>query len=148
MTDPLTMKTNVTVEVHDAVTGELLAIHRRHNLVTLAGRNLVRDALNGTSTKLAVTAIAVGTGGTAAASGQTALVTETNRSGTSQRSVSDGVMTAQRYLGTNDANGQTLKEAGIFCGSVMFARVVFPDVVKTSASTVTITWSVSIGAGA
>jgi hypothetical protein len=140
---------NVTVEVHDAVTGALVSSEQIHNLVTLAGRNLVRDALNGTktTTAMAITAVAVGTEQTAPSSGQTGLSTQVNTGGISQRVVSSGVLTIQRYLGSGDANGNSISEAGIFCDSVMFARVTFAPVAKTTSVTLTITWSVTIGDG-
>ena len=143
--DVIGLKTNVVIEARDP-SGRLVNRIRRHNLVTLAGRNLIRDALNGTVAGIGLDKVAVGTGSTAVAPEQTALVAEADRGPISQRVLDDGSLTVQRYLTTADANGVSIQEAGLFAGSVMLARVVFPEVAKTSDLTVTITWTVSIGA--
>lgn len=48
-------------------------------------------------------------------------------------------------LTTSQAVGQTLREVGLFMGNgQMFARQVHPDIVKTSAITVTYTWRIAV----
>ena len=143
--DSLAMGVNVTVEVHDAATGALVHSEQVHNLVTRVGMNAVRDALNGSQNSIGITHVAVGTGSAVPSEAHTGLGTEVNRGTTSQRIVTDGSLTIQRFLGSQDVNGQTLVEAGLFIGTLMFARATFNPLTKSAAATVTLTWTITIG---
>lgn len=139
---------NLLVDVHDAATGELLEHHAEHNLVTLAGRNLVRDLLN-EGTDSGLTHLAVGSGTTAAAAEDTALVAEVARDTFTKRATTDGVLTLTYFLGTASANGSTLTEAGLFnagTAGTLFARAVHDAIAKSSSVTITYTWQITIGA--
>lgn len=139
---------NVVVTVRDAETGDVVETHEEHNLVTLAGRNLVRDLLN-EATDTGLNYFAIGTGTTAAAEGDTALGAEVIRDVFTARSATDGVLTISFFLSSASANGSALTEAGIFTQStagVLFARAVHPAINKTSSVTVTYTWAITIGA--
>ncbi len=138
----------LVVDVRDAATGEILETHEEHNLVTLAGRNLVRDLLNEAS-DTGLNYFAIGTGTAAAAEGDVALGAEVVRDVFTQRSAADGVLTIAYFLSSATANGSDLTEAGLFTLSTagtMFARAVHPAITKTSSVTVTYTWAITIGA--
>jgi hypothetical protein len=91
--------------------------------------------------------MAVGTGTTAAAVGNTALVTELDRNALSSTTVSTNTV---QYSGTWAAGDGTgaLTEAGIFNASsagTMLARTVFSVVNKGASDQVTITWTITVG---
>ncbi len=144
----LDYRVNVTIEQVDAVTGRLLARERVHNLVTLAGRNLARDLLVGDATAT-LTHFALGTGTTSVVAGDTALETEVYRDVITQTSTSDGEVEVKQYLSSTEANGSSLSEAGLLTastGGVLFARVTYTPIAKTSSIAVSFTWTVTIGA--
>lgn len=58
---------------------------------------------------------------------------------------STGELLVTGALTTSQANGQDLREVGIFMGNgQMFARQVHPTITKTSAITVTYTWRIAV----
>lgn len=141
---------NVLIEVHDAVTGELLHEQTHHNLVVDAGLNLLRDWLDGDA-PTPPSHLAVGTGSTAPAAAQTALVAEVHRLAITQKiGTVSKTQTFKTYLPSTAANGSTLAEAALLnagSGGTMFARtLITPTIVKTSAIQVTITWDVALAA--
>lgn len=139
-------RANVTIEVHDAVTGALLSRERQHNLVVSAGRNLIRDLLNGTSSA-ALTHFALGSGSTAVAATDVALQTEVFRDALTQKTPDAAKLTCKYYLATGSANGHTLREAGLLTAAALgtlYARVALASpVVKTSSIAVTFTWELT-----
>lgn len=150
MRETVGLMVNVKIEVHDAATGELLHEQAHHNLVVDAGLNLLRDWLDGDA-PTPPSHLAVGTGSTAPAASQTALVAEVHRLAITQKvGTVSKVQTYKTYLPSTAANGSTLAEAGLFnasSGPVMFARtLISPTIVKTSAIQVTFTWDVTLAA--
>lgn len=139
---------NLTIDVQDASTGELLHRDELHNLVTLAGRNLVRDLLN-EATDGGLTHLGVGSGDVAVAASDTALVAELLRDLFTKRTPGDGALTLTYFLGSTAANGSTLQEAGLFTAATagtLFARAVHEPIAKSASITVTYTWQVTITA--
>lgn len=140
---------NVTIEVHDAITGELLHREQQHNLVTLVYRNLIRDFMNGTPATGAISHFAVGTSATAPGPNDVALGTEVFRDVVTKRTPDAGKLTIQYYLGSTSANGNTLQEAGLWnagSGGTLAARVTYQPIIKTASITATFTWDVIINA--
>lgn len=134
----------LTVEVEDAVTGKVLERHQYKNLVVTAGRNLLRDLLNDSS-PAGLTHFGIGTGTTAVAASDTALVAEiTPRATVTSKTTDSAKLTVKYYLPSGTANGNTITEAGVFnasSGPTMYARVVLASsIVKTSAIAVTFQW--------
>lgn len=143
----MTLSANVTIDVldHRQLPGQrVIRTRRRHNLVTLSGRNLVRDLLLGGGDPL--DEFAVGIDGAEAASSDTALGNEKYRDLLTQTSAGSGLLTVKFYLPSTAANGMTLREAGIFANDVLFARVTHPDEVKNSSTGIVYSWQISIGA--
>lgn len=115
------------------------------NLVVTAGKEFVASRMAGTSAGV-MSHMAVGTSTTAAAAGQTALVSESARVALGSTSVSAAVVT---YVATFPAGTGTaaLTEAAILnasSGGTMLCRTVFSVVNKGSSDAMTITWTVTV----
>ena len=92
--------------------------------------------------------MAVGTGGTAAAAGDTALGTELDRNALTSRTDATNVVTYVGNWAGGDATSATIQEAGIFNASsvgTMLARATFTAINKGASDTLAITWTVTIG---
>lgn len=138
---------NVTITVREG--DRVVSSQTVHNLVVTGGRNLLRDLLRGSyEGNPALRHIAVGTSNTAPAAGQSALVAEVYRQVIIGMSVTEGSLNVQGYLGTSEANGETLKEAALFnVEGLMVARALFEaEVVKTESLTVSLSWDLNISA--
>ena len=128
--------------------GELKMEQRVSNLVVDAGEAHIADRLSTTPTGNAMSHMAIGTGSTAAAFGDTALGAETDRNALTSATDSANVVT---YVGTwnaGDGTNAALREAGIFNAAsvgTMLARAVYANIDKQAADTLTITWTVTIG---
>ena len=122
-----------------------------HNAITDVGLTLLVDRLiNQDSTTSRLTHFAVGTGVTASADSDTALVTEVYSDQiTYQADVSTGQVTFMCYIPTAYPTTQPVNigEAGLFNASVagtLFARVLISPVVnKTNTISMTLTWNVT-----
>lgn len=141
----------VTGEVHLQLfgpDGELKTERRTRNLVVDAGENHIADQLSSSPGGAAMGWMAIGTGSTAAAFGDTALGAEVDRNALTSRTDSTNVVT---YVGTwaaGDGTNAALREAGIFNAvstGTMLARAVYANIDKQAADTLTITWTVTIG---
>ena len=145
----LKMATNVSWYAHDVITGAIVASGEAHNLVTNAGLNLVRDLLDGDSVA-GITHFAVGTGSAVVTALDTALDNEVFRGGVTSRDTSAQQLIVKYYLGSTEANGSILTEAGLLnasSGGTLFARVLLtPAINKNSAIAVTFSWSINLGA--
>ena len=138
-------KGHVRVTITDA-RGHIVEQFEQRNLVVTAGRNLLRDFLNNTA-PTGLTHIALGTDATASDATQTALVAEVYRDLITSRATDVGQLTLTLYLGTTQANGNTLREVGLFNAAslgTMYARVpLASSIAKTSAIAVTFTWTLT-----
>lgn len=150
----LRARVNLVIDVHDAKSGELLRRDERHNLATLAGRNLIRDLLfwkdaSDDPRPSGLNFFATGTGATAPAAGDTTLGVEVFRDVVTNRVKTDGQLVLKYFLASTDANGNTLTEAGLFGNGAtatadsgtLYARATFTGIVKTSAIAVTFAWT-------
>lgn len=123
--------------------------HFHENLVVSAGlahiASRIKDNTSGTSYN-----IAIGTGTTATAVGQTALTTESARGASTVTLVTTTYSNdSVQYVTTFAAGVGTaaITEAGIFnaaSGGTMLCRTVFPVINKGSLDTLTITWKLVI----
>lgn len=145
----LKMTCNVHWHAYDVTTGDIVASGEAHNLVTSAGLNLVRDLLDGDSVA-GITHFAVGTGTAAVTALDTALGSEVFRDNVTSRETTPQQLTVKYYLGSAEANGSALSEAGLAnasSGGTLFARVLLTPVInKSSAIAVTFSWSINLGA--
>jgi len=115
------------------------------NLVVTTGKNYIASRMKDASAT-AMTHMAVGTGSTAAAAGNTALGTETGRVALTSTTVSTNNVA---YVATFPAGTGTgaLTEAGILNASssgTLLCRTVFSVINKASADTLGITWTVTV----
>lgn len=131
--------------VHRDLAGRTIKVARRKNLITNLGLNLVRDLLDGTATDTGgINYVALGSGSTAPAAGDTALANETFRKQvTQQATAGTGKLTTTLYVAPSEAVG-AIAELGWFIGATavagsgrLVARVLYEHT-KTSAESLTI----------
>lgn len=145
--DTVTLTGKLIIKINDDVVREV------PNLVTTAGKGLIASRLASASDGV-VTHMAIGTGTTAAAAGDTALVTEVTRQAvdTSGGTVSTNTITYTRTFAADDPDitapaTTAVTEAGLFTASssgTMLARTVFAVVNKGEADSMTISWVITI----
>ena len=115
------------------------------NLVVTAGKNLIASRLKDT-TDDAMTHMAIGTGTTAAAAGDTALGTEAGRVALTSTTVTNNAVAYVATFGAGTGTG-AITEAGLFNASSagdMLCRTVFSVINKGAADTLGITWTVTV----
>ncbi len=139
LTDALEMKGHLAIALNGEVVQEV------PNLVVTAGKNYVASRMKD-ATATAMSHMAVGSGSTAAAAGDTALGSQLSRIALTSTTVSSNEIT---YVATFAAGSGTgaVTEAGIFNASssgTMLCRTVFSVVNKGSADSMTITWVVTV----
>jgi hypothetical protein len=145
--DGLSIIGHVHLQLFDEF-GNLKHEQETNNLVVTAGKNHIADQLSSAPGGGAMSHMAIGTGSSAAAAGDTALGTETDRNALTSRTDATNVVT---YVGTwapGDGTSAVLREAGIFnagAAGTMLARVVYSNIDKQAGDTLTITWTVTVG---
>jgi len=138
--DNLALTGALSIAINDEV------VQETNNLVVTAGKEWVADRMSDANTVM--THMAIGTGTTAAAAGDTALGTQLDRNAltTSGGTVSGATITYACTWAAGDGTG-AITEAGIFdasTGGDMLARTVFSVVNKGSADSMTITWTITV----
>lgn len=156
--DGLLPRVNLDIAVWDVDGNEPILIDstQRHNLVTLAGRNLIRDLLYWNSTAdnprpFGLNYFSAGTSTAAFAASSTALGTEVFRDSFTQRTKTDGQTVYKYYLTSNDANGNTLTEAGLHGNSSstgantgeLYAGALYTAIAKTTSIAITYSWTLT-----
>jgi len=138
ITDDLKLTGALTIAVNDEI------VQETENLVVTAGKNWVADRMN--NANAVMSHMAVGTGTTAAAAGNTALVTETDRNALTSTTVTNNAVAYVATWAAGDATA-AITEAGIFDAASsgdMLARTKFDVVNKGSADSMTITWTITV----
>lgn len=118
-----------------------------HNLVVTTGKAHIADQLSSSPGQSAMSHMAIGTGTTAAAAGDTTLETELDRNSLTSRTDSTNVVTYVGNWAAGDGTG-AITEAGLFNASssgTMLARTVFSVVNKGASDTLQVTWTLTIG---
>ena len=133
----------LTGKLSIALNGEV--VQEVPNLVVTAGKNYVASRMEGTDSSV-MSHMAIGTSDTTAAAGQTALGSESARTGLSSTTVTNNEVV---YVDSFPAGTGTggIKEAGIFnasSGGTMLCRTVFSVVNKGANDAMTITWTVTV----
>jgi len=125
--------------------GSIKEEHEFTNLVVTAGKNFVASRMVGTASAV-MSHMAIGSGSTAAAAGQTALVTELGRVALAGSSASANVVTYTATFPAGTGTGAVV-EAGIFndpSAGTMLCRTVFAVVNKGADDAMSVTWTVTI----
>jgi len=124
-----------------------VVVVQKKNLIVQAGKNFLTNAVLSNSTSPFV-AIAVGSGTTAASSGDTALESEFYRSVYTTSNTLNSVITLTLLLVPGVATG-SISEAGIFnnatSGGTMLSHIVFSTISKQSIDTLILTWTITVG---
>ena len=134
----LKLEGHVTVSVNGEVVQEI------PNLVVTSGKAYVTSRMKDTS-KGAMSHMAVGTSGTAAAAGNTTLGSEAARVSLTSSTVSNNTITYVATFAEGTGTG-ALTEAGILNGSSngdLLCRTVFSVVNKGANDAMTITWTIT-----
>ena len=135
LNDDLTLKGHLSIAINGEVVSEV------PNLVVSAGKNFVASRMKDSTTN-AMSHMAIGTGSTSPAAGNTALGSESHRSALTSTTVSSNVVTYVASFGAGDGTG-AITEAGLFnasSGGDMLCRTTFSVVNKGSQDSMTITW--------
>jgi len=117
------------------------------NLIVDTGLDYIASRMSGTSENV-MSHMAVGTGSTAAAAGDTTLGTELDRNALTSTTVTDNAIAYVCSWSAGDGTG-SLTEAGIFnasSGGTMLCRTVFGTVTKAADDSMTITWTITVSA--
>lgn len=146
----LTDAIKATGEVHLQLLGPDGALkdeRRVSNLVVTAGLGVLADRMKGTPLKDEMSHMAVGTGTTAAAAGDTDLGAITGSRQTLGTAVAGAVITYTRTFAAGESTNSAITEAGIFnavSAGDMLARVVFTAINKGASDSLAITWTVTL----
>ena len=136
--DGMKMSGKLTISLNDEVVQEV------DNLVVTSGKEFVASRMVGTSSNV-MSHMAIGSGTTAAAAGDTALGSELGRTTSSDR-VSGAVVTYSATFAAGTGTG-AVSEAGLFNASSagdMLCRTVFSVVNKGASDSMTISWAVTV----
>jgi len=124
--------------------GKVKQTEKCHNLITTVGRNAIVDRIDdGTAQP---THMAIGTGATAAAAGDTTLQTELDRNALTSRVAATNVLTMVGDWAAGDGTG-AITEAGILSAAssgTLFSRAVFSVINKAAGDTLQITWTYTL----
>ena len=115
------------------------------NLVVTAGKDYIAERMKDATTT-AMSHMAIGTGTTAAAVGDTALGTEAGRVTLTSTTVTNNAVAYVATFGAGTGTG-AITEAGLFnasSGGDMLCRTVFSVINKGAADTLGITWTVTV----
>lgn len=118
-----------------------------NNLVVNTGLDFIASRMKDT-TDDAMSYMAIGTGTTAAAAGDTTLGTELDRNALTSTTVTGNEIAYVASWGAGDGTG-AVTEAGIFNAASagdMLARTVFSVVNKGANDTLSITWTITLSA--
>lgn len=146
-TSQIAAKENVELVLCDAL-GNVIQVEHASNLIVTTGVAGIVDQLVASPGIGKPTHMAIGTGGTAAAAGQTALTTELDRNALTSKSRSGAVLTMVGDWAAGDGTG-AITEAGVFNASSagdMFSRVLFSVINKAAGDTLSITWTYTLSA--
>lgn len=119
--------------------------HNLHNLVVDTGLNYIVSRMKDTS-ETAMSHMAIGSGTTSAAAGDTALESQLGRVSLTSTTVSTNTVTYVASFGAGTGTG-AVTEAGILndvTTGTLLCRTVFPVVNKQSGDSMTVTWVITV----
>ena len=133
----------LTGKLKIALNGE--TVQEVNNLVVTDGKEYVASRMKD-ATATAMSHMAIGSGSTAAAAGDSSLGTELGRVALTSTAVSGAVVTYTATVGAGTGTG-AVTEAGILNASSsgdLLCRTVFSVVNKGASDSMTITWTVTV----
>jgi hypothetical protein len=133
----------LTGKLQIALNGEV--VQEINNLVVTDGKEYVASRMKD-ATATAMSHMAIGSGSTAAAAGDSALGSELGRVALTSTAVSGAVVTYTATFGAGTGTG-AVTEAGILNASssgTLLCRTVFSVVNKGASDSMTITWTVTV----
>jgi len=117
------------------------------NLITTAGKTAIISRLASSPGSAVPVGMAIGTGTTAAAAGDTTLQTELDRNALTSCTASGNVLTMVGNWAAGDGTG-SITEAGVLSTSTtagtLFSRAVFTAIPKAAGDTLQITWTYTL----
>ena len=125
--------------------GKVIDTREVKNLVVDTGLAFIASRMKDT-TATAMSHMAIGTGSTAAAAGNTALGTEASRKALTSTTVTSNAVAYVASFAAGEGTG-AITEAGILnagSGGTLLCRTVFSVVNKAASDSMTITWTVTI----
>lgn len=137
--DNFKLKGKLSIAINDEVVQEV------DNLVVTDGKEFVASRMKD-ATATAMSHMAIGTGSTAAAAGDSALGTQAARVALTSTTVTNAEVAYVATFGAGTGTG-AITEAGLFnasTGGTMLCRTVFSVVNKGSSDSMTITWTVTV----
>ena len=137
--DQLQLTGHLQIHINDELVRDI------DNLVVTAGKNFVASRIVGTSSGV-MSHMAIGSGTTAAAAGNTALGSELGRVSLTSGTASSAVVTYVAPFAAGTGTG-AVTEAGLLNASssgTMLARTVFSVVNKGANDSMTVTWTVTV----
>ena len=123
-------------------TGQVKQRLSAHNLVTTVGKEKLAEQLVAAPATEKPKYIAIGSGATAAAAGDTTLQTELKRKEATTRNAAGKVLTMAVVFAAGEGTGE-VKEAGILSANAavsLYARLVFSVINKGAEDSLEITW--------
>ena len=140
----LNAKGRLTIEQFDK-DGNLIHTDKTTNVVVSDGLDYITSRMKD-ATATAMSHMAIGSGSTAAAGGDSALGSELGRVALTSTAVSGAVVTYTATFGAGTGTG-AVTEAGILNASssgTLLCRTVFSVVNKGASDSMTITWTVTV----
>ena len=139
LTDNMKLVGKLSIAINDEVVQEV------NNLVVTTGKNFVASRIKD-ATATAMSHMAIGTGLTSAAAGDTALGNESARVALTSTTVTNADVAYVSSFGAGTGTG-AITEAGLFNASssgTLFCRTTFSVVNKGADDSMTITWTVTV----
>lgn len=148
ITEGLKLRGDVALVLRDK-NGNIKEKRDIRNLIVDAGLNFICDRMVSNSTEAVMSHMALGSGTTAAAAGDTSLESQLgSREALDSSTVSGSTITYTSSFEAGDATG-AVSESAIFnaaSGGTMLCRTVFAVVNKAADDSLSISWSISLQA--
>ena len=142
--ETLGIKGELTISVFDR-NGNLKEAKKVPNLVVTVGKNYIASRMVGTASTV-MSHMAIGTGTTTPAVGDTALATQAGIVAVSAFTASTNTVTATATFAAGTGTG-AITEAGIFnaaSSGTLLCRTTFPVVNKAAGDSIAITWVITV----
>ena len=127
--------------------GNLKAERHVDNLVVTTGRDAIMERLDSSPATSQPTHMAIGTGSTAPAAGNTALGAEIDRNALTSNTASGAVLTMVGNWAAGDGTNSAIAEAGVLnaaSSGTLYSRATFTAINKGASDTLQITWTYTL----